>query len=323
MWSSIRQSLREPPVISRAEPIAVWAGLSGVGLLARGSAGLHRLHWSAIVGAGFFAFVCLLLILTPWIAPYDPNLQVLRDNLTWPSARHWLGTDIFGRDILSRLMFGGRFSVSIAAITLVASGAFGITIGALSARIGGAFDEVAMRIVDVFLAFPDLLLALVLVAVLGGGPITVVIALSIVGWTPFARLTRSLALEINTKGYIEAARALGCSEIFITFRHVIPNAWGRILGLALTRFGYQLIAVGSLSYLGLGVQPPASDWGSMLADGQPYMQQLPLLVLIPGATIFATALSVTMVGQGLSRRRLGASTAKPLIIRPADNVAGV
>lgn len=309
-------------MVSRAEPIALWAGQGSAHLLARGSAGLHRIHWSAIVGAAFFICVCLLLILTPWIAPYDPNAQMLRDNLSWPTARHWLGTDIFGRDILSRLMYGGRFSVTIAAITLVASSTFGIVVGALAARLGGVFDEISMRVVDVVLAFPDLLLALVLVAVLGAGPITVVFALSVVGWTPFARLTRSLALEINTKGYIEAARALGCSEMFITFRHVIPNAWSRILGLALTRFGYQLIAVGSLSYLGLGVQPPASDWGSMLAEAQPYMQQLPLLVLIPGVTIFATALSVTMVGQGLSRRRVPASAAKPLILRPADNVAG-
>ncbi|HEV2174148.1 MAG TPA: ABC transporter permease [Nitrospira sp.] len=277
------------------------------------------MHWWTLAGAAAFLFICLVLLLTPWIAPYDPNLQSLRDNLAWPSSHHWMGTDVFGRDVLSRLMYGGRFSVSIAAITLVASSSLGVIIGALSARLGGPFDEIAMRTVDVFLAFPDLLLALVLVALIGPGPTTVVLALSLVGWTPFARLTRSLALEINTKGYIEAARALGCSELFIIFRHIIPNAWGPIFGLALTRFGYQLIAVGSLSYLGLGVQPPASDWGSMLADSQPYMQQLPLLVIIPGATIFATALSVTMVGQGLTRRRVGRSGAKPLSLRTATS----
>lgn len=304
-------------MLSRAEPLAFGRQLSEAHLWTRSYAGVRRMHWWTLAGAAVFLFICLVLALTPWIAPYDPNLQSLRDNLAWPTSRHWMGTDIYGRDVLSRLMYGGRFSVSIAAVTLVVSSTLGIVIGALSARLGGVFDEVAMRTVDVFLAFPDLLLALVLIAVVGPGPTTVVVALSLVGWTPFARLTRSLALEINTKGYIEAARALGCSEIFIIFRHLIPNAWGPIFGLALTRFGYQLIAVGGLSYLGLGVQPPASDWGSMLADSQPYMQQFPLLVIIPGVTIFATALSVTMVGQGLGRRRGGRSAAKPLILRTA------
>jgi peptide/nickel transport system permease protein len=252
-------------------------------------------------------FIDVVVALAPWLAPYDPNALDLTARLGGPSVQHWLGTDLLGRDNLSRLMYGGRFSVSIAAVTLVLSCTFGTVIGAISGRVGGAVDEVAMRTVDILLAFPDVVFALFLIAIVGPGSLTVIVALSMVGWTPFARLTRALAIDINTKGYVEAATALGCSQWFIVTRHVMPNAMRPILALALTRFGFQLITVGSLSFLGLGIQPPASDWGSMLADGQPYMQQQPLLVLVPGITIFVTALSVTLVGKGLSRGSLAAT----------------
>jgi len=200
-------------MIGRAAPRSLRATVEK-GLTTRpANVGFRRVHWTVIVGGGFFALICSGLVLTPWIAPFDPNEQVLHEVLQWPSGRHWLGTDILGRDVLSRLMFGGRFSITIAGITLIGSSTFGIAVGALSARLGGFVDEAAMRIVDVLMAFPDLLLALVLVALIGAGPVTVVIALSLVGWTPFARLTRSVALDINTKGYIEAARALGCLSL--------------------------------------------------------------------------------------------------------------
>lgn len=262
---------------------------------------------SSALGLVVFALIVGIVALAPWLAPYHPDAQVLTARLGGPSAEHWLGTDLLGRDNLSRLMYGGRFSVAIAAVTLVLSCTFGTFIGAISGRLGGAVDEVAMRTVDILLAFPDVVFALFLIAIAGPGTVTVVVALSMIGWTPFARLTRALAIEINTKAYVEAATALGCSQWFITTRHVLPNALRPILALALTRFGYQLITVGSLSFLGLGIQPPASDWGSMLADGQPYMQQQPLLVIVPGITIFVTALSVTLVGKGLSRGSLSAS----------------
>lgn len=285
--------------------------------LGRATSITGRLHWSVFLGAGIFLLICVVLVITPWIAPYDPNAQDLLHRLAGPSANHWLGTDPFGRDVLSRLMYGGRFSVSIAAITLLLSGSAGTIIGVVSGRLGGVVDEVAMRTADVLLAFPDILMALVLIAILGPGSGTVVLALSVVGWTPFARLARSMTIEINTRGYIEAARALGCSQRFITFRHVLPNALTPVLSLGLARFGYQLITVGSLSYLGLGVQPPAADWGSMLASGQPYMEQVPLLMIVPGLTIFITALSVTIAGLGLGRKRLGLSAAGGPALRRA------
>jgi peptide/nickel transport system permease protein len=180
-------------------------------------------------------------------------------------------------------------------------------IGAVSARVGGLLDDFLMRLVDTLLAFPEVLIALFLVYILGPGYGTLIVALAISGWTPFARLTRAVTLEINTRGYIEAAEALGCSKTFIIVRHVLPNAIGPVLAQGFLRFGHQLITVGGLSYLGLGVQPPESDWGAMLSEAQLYMIRAPWLVIVPGFAIFLTALSVTLAGHGLrqSLRRGG------------------
>jgi peptide/nickel transport system permease protein len=243
--------------------------------------------------------VCLVLILTPWIAPHDPNAQNLMERLSPSSEAHWIGTDQLGRDLLSRLLYGGRFSVSIAAVTLGLSAVIGTLLGAFCGRRGGAVDEVVMRTVDVLLSFPEVIVALFLIAILQPGYGTLVLALTLVGWTPFARLARGLALEISAKDYVAAAEILGCSKSFILLRHVIPNALRPITAMAFLRFGHKLITVGGLSYLGLGVQPPLSDWGAMLADARPYAERLPMLVIAPGLAIMMTALSVTMVGQGL------------------------
>lgn len=260
-------------------------------------------HWTLRAGALVLALVLVTLLLTPWIAPFDPAHQDLTRRLAGPSAQHWLGTDQLGRDVLSRLMYGGRFSVSIAAVTLLLSAVAGTVIGAFSARRGGLLDEVVMRTTDLLIAIPDVVVALFLIASFGTGYGMLIAALTIVGWTPFARLMRGLALEINSREYIEAAEALGCSKTFIVFRHVIPNALRPMLSLGFLRFGHKLITVGGLSYLGLGVQPPDSDWGAMLLDAQPYTQRVPLLVLAPGAAIFLTALSVTLIGHGMELKR--------------------
>ncbi|MGW1028527.1 ABC transporter permease [Streptomyces sp. NPDC002577] len=260
-------------------------------------------HWTLHVGAVVFATVLAVLVLTPWIAPYDPSAQDLSHRLARFSADHWLGTDQLGRDLLSRLMYGGRFSVTIAAVTLLLSAVIGTLIGAVSARRGGLLDEMLMRAVDLLIAIPDVVVALLLIAVFGTGYGTLIAALTAVGWTPFARLMRGLTLEINAKGYIEAAETLGCSKSFIIFRHVIPNALRPMLALGFLRFGHKLITVGGLSFLGLGVQPPDSDWGAMLLDAQPYMERMPILVILPGAAIFLTALSVTLIGQGTELTR--------------------
>jgi peptide/nickel transport system permease protein len=258
---------------------------------------------SLLVGVTVFGFVLVALILTPWIMPLDPAAQDLARRLAPGSAEHLLGTDQLGRDVLSRLMDGGRFSVSIAAIALAICAVSGTLIGIVCARRRGRFDEFVMRVTDVLLAFPEVIVALFLVAVLGANYLTLILALVIGGWTPFARLARAITLEIDSRDFIEAARALGCSPRFIVFRHVLPNALSPLMAHAALRFGHKLITVGALSYLGLGVQPPDADWGSMLADAQPYLTSTPGLVIYPGLAIFVTALSVTLIGQGINARR--------------------
>ena len=270
---------------------------------ARGWRRVATWPWSLRLGLLGLLLVVAVIALTPWIAPHDPAVQDLANRLQGPSSRHWLGTDQLGRDVLSRLMWGGRFSVSIAAVTLVITATLGTLVGIVCARVKGAFDEVVMRVSDVLLAFPEMIVAMFLVSIVGAGYGTLVLALVIGGWTPFARLARGLALEINSRDFIEAAESLGFSRRFIVLRHLLPNASGPLLAHASLRFGHKLITVGALSFLGLGVQPPAADWGSMLAAGLPYMTRSSGLVVFPGLAIFVTALSVTLIGQGINVRR--------------------
>lgn len=264
----------------------------------------RRGRWplSLIVGAAPLGLLAVLLVLAPWLEPYPPAEQNISERLLGVSAQHWLGTDNLGRDTFSRLLDGGRFSVTIAAIALVLCVVTGTLLGFLAARRRGVLDTVLMRATDILIAFPEMVVALFLVAVLGHGTRTLLLALTVGGWTPFARLARGLALEINSREFIEAAQALGCSGWFIMTRHLLPNALAPLTAHAALRFGHKLITVGALSYLGLGVQPPASDWGSMLAEAQPYLDRAPVLVLAPGAAIFAVALCVTLIGRGLQVR---------------------
>jgi peptide/nickel transport system permease protein len=269
----------------------------------RGWQALRTWPLSLRIGAVALAVIVVVLVTTPWIAPHDPAAQDLANRLAPSSAIHLLGTDQLGRDILTRLMWGGRFSVSIAAITLVISAVFGTLLGIVCARVKGPLDEFVMRVSDVLLAFPEMIVAMFLVSILGAGYGTLILALVIGGWTPFARLARGLALEINSRDFIEAADCLGFSRTFIVLRHLLPNALSPLLAHAALRFGHKLITVGALSFLGLGVQPPASDWGSMLADGQPFLTRSAGLVVYPGLAIFLTALAVTLIGRGIDVRR--------------------
>jgi ABC-type dipeptide/oligopeptide/nickel transport system permease subunit len=252
------------------------------------------LFWGALV-------LLILLSLTgaPWLAPFDPARQNLLQRFAAPSALHWLGTDHLGRDVLSRTLYGGRFSVSITAITLGLSVLVGVLLGVISARAGGWIDELIMRLVDLLISFPDVLVALFLVALLGPGYGTLILALTLHSWTPFARMMRGLTLELNRRDYIRAAEILNCSRRFIVLRHMIPNAMRPVAAIALLRFGHKLIVVGGLSFLGLGVQPPMSDWGSMLAESRRYMDRAPMLVIAPGLAIFLTALAVSSLGQAM------------------------
>lgn len=259
-------------------------------------------HWVMWLGVVIIGTIVIALVAAPWVSPYDPAAQNLLQRLQPPSAAHWFGTDHLGRDAFSRMLFGGRFSVTVAFATVMLSVSIGVLAGILSARQGGLLDEIIMRIVDFLLSFPEIIVAMFLVAVLGPGYATAVVAITMCGWAPFARLARGLTLEINARDYVRAAEILGCTRRFIIFRHIIPNAIRPIAAMGFLRFGHMLITVGGLSFLGLGVQPPNADWASMLAQSMDYVERAPLLVVMPGLALFVTALSVTWIGQGLELR---------------------
>ncbi|MET4619198.1 peptide/nickel transport system permease protein [Arthrobacter sp. 2762] len=248
------------------------------------------------------ALVIAAVAAAPWLTPFPPDDQNLAARLASPSASHWLGTDHLGRDTLSRLLDGGRFSLVVAALATVLTGLVGLVIGVLSARRKGWLDEFFTRTNDVLLALPEMVVALFIVAAMGTGFSSLLVALTVTGWTPFARLARTLAYDVSARGFVEAARVVGCSPSFIIFRHILPHLAAPMLGQATLRFGQLLISVGALSYLGLGVQPPQSDWGSMVAAAQPYAERAPWGIIAPGLAIFLVALCVTLIGQRASRR---------------------
>jgi len=189
--------------------------------------------------------------------------------------------------------------VTIAAISVVLTLIIGTFIGVFAGRKGGLVDEIAMRTVDLLISVPDVVVAIFLIGVFGPGTTTLVFALTLTGWTPFARLARGLSIAINSQDYIRAAETLGMSTSFIMLRHILPNIIRPLSAVTFIRFGHKLITVGGLSYLGLGVQPPDSDWGLMVAAAQPYMERAPVLMIAPGLAIFLAALSVTWIGHGI------------------------
>ena len=246
--------------------------------------------------------IVVATLAAPWLTPHDPNQQVLAQRLAPPSAAQWLGADQLGRDLLARILYGGRASLWLAALAVLLSGGIGISIGLIAGRNGGWFDEFVMRLVDVLIVFPGIVLALVIAALLKPGFGSLLLALTITGWTTYARLARALTLEVLARPFIEAALAVGLSERRLLLRYVLPNISGPLLAMTFLRFGHTLLTVAALSYLGVGVQPPTPDWGAMLAEAQPYMQRAPRLLLAPSLLIFLTALSVTLIGQGLTLR---------------------
>ena len=263
---------------------------------------LQGLSAPAALSLVVLATIGIVAVFAPLLAPYDPNDQNLSTRLELPSLAHPFGTDHLGRDVLSRLLIGSRFSLAITTVSVLISGIFGTLVGAFAGRTGGSTDEVAMRVVDVVFVFPDLVVAFALASLLGQSFGTIVLAVTLFAWTPYARLARAVALEVNTREFMEAAVALGSTPLFILRRHVLPNIMGPILAMGFLRFGQILITIAGLSYLGVGAQPPTPDWGAMLWEAQPYMRRVPSLTLIPGATIFITALSVTLLGQYMMLR---------------------
>lgn len=243
--------------------------------------------------------IILAAILAPLISPYDP-LSIDLDSLRMPpSFQHLLGTDNKGRDVLSRIIYGARISLSVAVIATFVSMTIGLSLGLLSGYIGGKVDAAITMLIDIVMAFPSLLLAIGISAVLPPGLYTVIIALGVVGWASFARLMRGTVLTIKGLPYVESARALGCSGGRVAFRHILPNAIPIAVVVSSLQVGGYILAEASLSFLGLGAQPPTPTWGSMISTGRVYIISAPWMVLAPGLAIALTTVSFNILGDHL------------------------
>ena len=243
--------------------------------------------------------VVAMAISAPLIAPYDPIKQDLSAALSNPSIAHPLGTDNNGRDVLARVIWGTRISLLAGLISVAIGALVGCLIGLAAGYWGGGIDGFLMRLVDAVLSFPALVLALALAAVLGAGLIGVLLALGVVYTPTFARLMRGQVLSIRTREYVQAARLLGGRDWWILARHVLPNAATPIVVQASLSIGFAILAEASLSFLGLGVQPPDPAWGSMINAGRGYLQQAPWMVFGPGAALFLTVLGLNFVGDAI------------------------
>jgi len=253
----------------------------------------------ALFGVIIIFLLVFIAIFAPFIAPHDSVDQELKKRLSSPSSEYPLGTDHLGRCILSRLIYGARISLPIAMTVIGITFAIGVTIGAISGYLGGVTDEIIMRIVDVLLTFPGLILALAIIAALGPGIFNAMIALVVVGWAGYTRIVRGSVLSVKEKDFVEGVRALGASDFYILVRHILPNVIAPVIPLAMLGIGYVILAVAGLSFLGLGAQPPMPEWGAMLNDGRAFMRSAPHLMIFPGLAIMVTVLAFNLLGDGL------------------------
>ena len=237
-------------------------------------------------------------ILAPQIAPYDPIDQDVEHRLAAPSATHWLGVDELGRDVFSRVLYGGRVSLPVAAIVVAVATVFGTLLGGAAGFAGHWVDAAAMRLVDVVLAFPSLILAMAIAAALGPSIENSMLALLLVWWPTYARQARGQALALKNREYVMAARGLGLPEFRILLRHVLPNSFAPLLVMMTMDFGTAIIITAALSFLGLGAVPPTPEWGAMVAEGRELTQQW-WISTFPGVAIFTVAMAFNFIGDGL------------------------
>jgi peptide/nickel transport system permease protein len=257
-----------------------------------------RRYGLAWAGAAIVMAWLLVALLAPWISPYPPDAVDVTQRLLLPSAAHWLGTDILGRDVLSRLLHGARISL-LAGFSVVLLGAgLGTAIGILAAWLRGWGEEALMRLTDLVLCFPPIILALALAAALGIGTTNTIIAMLVVWWPKYARLARSLALVQRSQEYVEAATVLGLPQKRILFRHVLPNVFGPIAVLCTLDLGIAILTFAGLSFLGLGVVPPAAEWGSMVSEGRELVEQW-WVATFPGLAILTVVIGFNFLGDGL------------------------
>jgi len=258
-----------------------------------------RRNKSAVVGLGMIAIVVLVAILAPLIAPYDPIDQSTINRLEEPSLSHLLGRDDFGRDVLSRIIYGARIALIVGVSSVALGGVLGTAMGIVAGYFGGRIGSVIMRVVDILLSFPDLITGLLVMAVLGAGTFKLIIAIGLTITPRFARIAYGPTLSVKEKEFVEAARALGQRTQVILSRHILPNVAGELLVLASLWTAQAIRLEASLSFIGLGVPPPTPTWGQMISEGSRYLTDFPLLSLAPGLALLFTVFAFNLVGDGL------------------------
>ncbi|MBR3120338.1 nickel transporter permease [Oceanobacillus profundus] len=254
---------------------------------------------SAMVGGFLILFLIIVAIIGPYFTPYQPDTQDMLNKLQPPSGDNWLGTDNFGRDIFSRIIHGTNLTLIVGFFSVLLGGAVGVLIGIFAGYYGGRTDSILMRLMDILLAFPSILLALAIVTVLGGSLQNVIIAVAISSVPVFARIVRGSTLSVKKLEYIDAMRALGASDARIIFKHIFPNITSPIIVQATLNIATAILSASGLSFLGLGAQPPTPEWGAMLSDGRNYLYNAPHVALFPGLAIVLVVLAFNMLGDGL------------------------
>lgn len=280
---------RAPAVDADVPPEPAWRGV------------LRRLAADrlAALGLGIVVAFALAALLAPALAFHDPTAVDPIARLQGPSLRHPLGTDNLGRDMLSRLLHGARWSLGLVALATLMVMTIGVTLGALAGYRGGLLDGLLMRVVDLLLAFPGLILALAIAGTLGPGIGSVMIGLVAVWWAPYGRIVRGMVLGLRERPFVEAARALGLGRGRIVFRHLVPNTIPSVIVLMTLEMGELILVAAALSFLGLGAQPPTPEWGAMLAEARPFLTTAPQLMMYPGLAIALVVLGFNLLGDGL------------------------
>jgi peptide/nickel transport system permease protein len=254
------------------------------------------------VGALIVGVIVAAAIVGPWLVPFDPAAQELALRLEGPTWLHWLGLDELGRDILARVLTGARVSLLVGLVVVSVSASIGAALGAIAGYYGGVIDEVVSRVMDVLLAFPGLLLAIAVVAVLGPSLANVVLALTLIGWVGYARVVRGQVLQAREFEYVAAARAIGAGTPRILIRHILPAAFPALSVQATLGMGGAILSEAALSFLGLGVQPPTPSWGAMINYGRAHVLDAPHLTVFPGLAIAAVVLGLNLLGDSLRAR---------------------
>ncbi len=290
---------------------AVGTGIPRPGVRRRllpGARGGRRAHgWTLWTGVVVVGSVVLVALLAPWIAPADPNQQDLASGLLAPSAQHWLGTDQLGRDILSRLLHAPRTDLRVAVVAVLFPFVLGTLLGSVAGYFGGWVDRVVGYVVDTVLAFPFYIVALAIVGVVGAGEVGIYLAYGAVGWVAYARVIRQTTRLAATQTWAVAARDSGLSHATVLTRHVLPNTIAQSIVFLFTDIVFVIVSVVTLSYLGLGIQQPTAEWGSMISDGQAYITSNWWMCVAPGLAVAYTGIGLSLIADGLTDRLGGRS----------------